>query len=1024
MLVHVVNPMVPQLGLRRFSHCQGMTVLEAVEAAGWKLPARTVLVRGGEMIRRSEWDVTPIGTGELALLVTLPQGGRGGVSQVIAFVATFALAIFAPEIGGALLGSLGVDAGAAVGIGSLTWGNLATAGIFLAGSTLISALLPKPKALTNSQNTSQNPSYSLSAQSNIARLLQPIPERFGRMKFLPDLSAQASFDFVNSQQELNEEFCLGMGEFDIEEIGISNNPIWKKTEAHPNGDYTGTYPEIELQILPPGAANTVFSNNQVTSADVANIQLPGANEDASWIGPFILNPAATEAQRIEVDFSAPGGLFAIATSGQLGPVTVSFQVQVQQIDDVATPEGEWITVIDKTVNQATRDAIRTTYGATLAPARYQVRFRRTNNKSSDLNTSDAIGILAMRGILPNTPAQADTTRIALKARSTKNLNGDSAQRFYIIATRKLPIPTQHEDGTITWSAPQATRSPAWAAAYLCKAQNGLRKTDRQVNIAKLIALDAIWTARGDTFDGVFDDGGSAWTGLQTLLRVGRAEPRRIGRYIDFNRDELKLLPKAGFSPANMLAGSFNIDYLFFDANSTDGIWIDYVDERNWEPASVYCALPDSTTDPNDAPHIQMTGVVKREQAWREGMFIAACNRWRRIFPNFRTEMEGRVCFRGDKVVVSHWLARWSYSGSVVDLAGTLVTLSEPWDFQAMLNADQPVLSLMTPDGFEWGPVPVEVIDAGDVTAQATVRLLGTAVVAKGKYAGQQPQEWPVWEGQGREAFERPRATWGTATQKRRDALMVAMKPETGNTVTMATVIDDPRVHYADGTVPPADPDDPVGVIPAEPNPPAPAGADDLAVTGIIISEVAQLGGYRTGNLLAITVEGAKDAVNFDAQWKWNDATDFSPVVYGRQRTFQIPAITGSLVLQVRAEGKSGFGDWFTKTASASALPPDPNAPDVPSLVVTEISHWANGESDGSWSWGGDGDAVSYIVKLQYQANGGGDWNDFQVITTTNTDQTFPKDGVAAGPGIDVTDIRAVVKPVYPSGTGPDFIAPT
>ncbi|HWC63356.1 MAG TPA: host specificity factor TipJ family phage tail protein [Rhizomicrobium sp.] len=1010
MLVHVINPMVPQLGLRRFGHCAGMTVLEAIEEAGWQLPSTTVLIRDGELVHRAAWDITPIGREELVLLVTLPQNGKGGgASQIFAIVASIALALFAPQLGVLLLG----DELAATTIAGVTLGQIATVGILLAGTTLITALLPKPKAALGSPSSFDgqptSPTYSLSAQSNVARLFQPIPERFGTFKFKPDLSAQAYFDFVDSAQELKEEFCLGIGEFEIHEVGISNNPIWQ------DGDYTGTYPEMELQFLAPSDSNTLFSNNVVTSADVSNVQLLGTNEVGyGWLGPFILNPAGTAALQVSVDFSAPGGLFMLDSTGNLKPATASFQVQVQQISDLGAPIGGWTTVIDESVTATTRDAIRATYSADLTPARYQVRFERTNAKATDVNTADQIGILAMRGYLPQAAAAPDTTRIALKARSTKNLNGDSAQQFYVIATRKLPI---WDAETETWSAPTATRSIAWAAAYICRAANGLRKADNQVDLAKLADLDAIWTARDDYFDGTFETGDSAWTNLQAVLRVGRAEPLRVGRYVTFNRDEPKSAYAGGFSPANILPGSFSIDYLTFDANSVDGLWVSFIDSRNWQPNKVWCALPDSTMNPDDAPTIDLSlGITDRDHAWREGMFLCATNRYRRRFPSFRTELEGRTCFRGSKVLVSHWMPVWGASALAlyleVHFTGDIVTLSEPWNSANVLDDASKILTLMTPDGHPYGPVTVELLDDGEETGKCVLRLISTAAVTEGKYAGQQPRDWPVWDGGGLE-FERPRALYGTATQKPVDALVVSMTPDSGYTATIVTVLDDQRVHFADGTIPPIAGDTPVP--PDEGSTPTSRANDDLEITGILLTQIDQAGGVLQPSFIGVTIQGAPDASKFDAQWKWNGADSFQPMVTGLNRTFQVPAIAGVITVQARAEGFSGFGDWFEASLSSTGVPFSPLAPATTGTVTT-TDVFAAGSHIGGWDWDLQDGAIQYQVVVFYKASAGdtfhaGDvvWVDTNAFTIASS---YKYDGVHAPYALKIG-----MSPYYDTGLG-------
>lgn len=917
-LVHVVNPHAPRLGARYHGHCEGLTVSEAIAQAGWVIPWNTILVRGDQPVKRADWDTAIIGRDELVVLITQPLKG-GSTSQTLAIVASIALALAAPQIGVALLGEQ--LAGTAI-VAGVTYGSLATVGVVLAGQMLISALLPHPKPFQTSTN--QSPTYSLGAQSNAARLLQSKPERFGLFRWLPDLASAPYFDFTASQQNLYQEFDLGMGWYRIDEVGVANNAIWRRDEAHPDGDYTGTYPEIELQFLNPGGTNTLFPNNVVTSSDVSNITLIGSNEpDYDWVGPFITNPSTTKASRLAIDIAFPAGLFKLNGS-KLDNATASFSVEAQPIDDEGLPSGARTAIITPTITMATRDAVRTTFDATVAPGRFQVWIKRTNEKSEDANTSDTMVALAMRAFLPSQGTRASTTVVAMKARSTKNLSGDGAQKFYVIATRMLPI---YNLVTGIWSEPVATRSISAAAAYICRAQNGLRKPDSKIDLRMLFGtLEPVWTARGDTFDGAFDTAGSAWSALQQVLRCGRAEPLRAGRFITFNRDQPKTVPRGGFDPLNMTAGSFNIDMTMQDASSLDALWIDYVDERNWQPASVFCALPGSTVSPNDAPRVQWLGIVKRDQAWREGMFLCAVNRYRRKFPNFSTEMDGRFFMRGDKTTVCHWLPGWGAAASVIalkrDAGGDILTLDQPWTAPNQFNTDQKLIALWTPDGRKYGPVRMELIDDGTDSGEAVVRLLETAGVLVGRYAGQQPRDWPQFNGGPQ--MDMPRATFGTATQKPLDALIVSMKPS-GTTCGVATVIDDPRVHTADQ-----------GEPPAEVNPPGSPVGESLVINNILIGEVADGSG---GTQLNIVIVGAPDAITFDIDTSWAEAPDMTSLL-GQPRQSTQPSMEGTVVISARAVGASGGGPWFTPDMpfEATGVPQgDEISNDPPSGTVGEVS---------------------------------------------------------------------------------------
>ena len=139
-LVHIPNPLMPELGTRLHELKSGLTVTQAIERAGLRLRYSTVLVRGGAMVKRAEWDSMPIAEGELVTLVTLPQDGGGGdSSKVLAVIALIVLAVVAPHIIGPTL------------LGSKILADVAVAAIVVTGQVLISAVLPAPQSFKPAQ---------------------------------------------------------------------------------------------------------------------------------------------------------------------------------------------------------------------------------------------------------------------------------------------------------------------------------------------------------------------------------------------------------------------------------------------------------------------------------------------------------------------------------------------------------------------------------------------------------------------------------------------------------------------------------------------------------------------------------------------------------------------------------------------------------------------------------------------------------------------------------------------------------
>lgn len=885
-LVHIPNPLMPELGLRKFDVEQGLTVSEAIAREEMRLRYSTVLYRNGALVKRSEWDLVPLAQDETAMLVTLPQGGHGGGSnalQIIGTIALIAAAVFVP----ALLGFAAGSFAAAV----------TSAAILVGGQYLMSALLAKPKAF-NPQGTA-SPTYSLNAQSNAARLGEPIPELFGQHIVYPNLAAQPYSDYSNDKETIHELFCLGIGEYDIHQIRVASTVAWQ------DGSFTGAYPEMEIEIVPPGGAVTLFPDNVATSTEVSAITLIGTNEGGyDWSGPFAASASGTQAAQLAVDIALPSGLFSIDSQGRLVNATVSFTFEKREIDAGGAPVGSWSTLFTQSFTMASRDAIRRTLVASVTPARYQVRGERTNAKAAGTSTADVLVWMSLRAFLPGARTYDDVTMIAVKATATDHLNGQSAQQFNVIATRVLPI---YDTGTSSWGAPAATRSLAAAAAYLCRSDNGAGLADSRIDLARLFgALHTTWGSRNDNFDGIFDTRTSFWDALGAVLRCGRTAPLLAGASLSFVRDEAKSVYRTAFSPRNMLPSSFAIDYQMYDAAAADAVIVEFVDYRTWSSNQIFCALPDSTVDPDDpaVPRLQWLGITDRDHAWREGIHLAAASRYRRAFPSFRTELDGRLCFKGDLVKVSHWLPIWGASMEVLaltqDAGGDILTLSEPWSVPAGHDADTKLIMLTTPDGKPYGPVQFALLDSGGSARQASVRLL-TSADPGGRYAGQIPRAWPVWSGDGRQ-YERPQAVLGVASIMARDCLIVSMKPERGMTATVTCVLDDSRVYDAD-----------TGGVPTETDPPAGAADADLTITNVLLKRVSQDSG---GEQVYAMVAGAPDAVSFSAHWKWAGVADYGDEMVGLPRIFIFASEAQALSFQVRAHGGSAIGPWFDATLAA------------------------------------------------------------------------------------------------------------
>ena len=225
------------------------------------------------------------------------------------------------------------------------------------------------------------PTYSLQAQGNQARLLQPIPVIYGRHRVYPDLAATPWTEYADNDQYLHQLHCIGQGAYDLEQVRIEDTPI-------------ASFEEVETEFVSPGGSVTLFEADVVTAPEVAGQELIGANQrdagEDGWVGPFTANPAGTQATEIGIDVVMPRGLYYANDDGSLGNRTIAWKIEARAIDDDGVAAGDWTELASVSVTKATNTPQRKSYRHTVDAGRYEVRARRTNDTSGDARTGHEI----------------------------------------------------------------------------------------------------------------------------------------------------------------------------------------------------------------------------------------------------------------------------------------------------------------------------------------------------------------------------------------------------------------------------------------------------------------------------------------------------------------------------------------------------------------------------------------------------------------------------------------------------------
>ncbi len=770
MLASVVmmnNPFQPERGREVMPVARSSTVRGWLDGQGiTEFDRPTICLHNGQAILRANWSTTVIDDGDVITFVALPHGGGGGGGgkNPLKTVLSIALMVAAPGIGGALAGSMGLTgslfAGTAFEIG---WGTILGGVVSLAGSALINAVIPSPRPSVPSVSFSSvgstpapSPTYSLSAQGNEARLGQPIPVLYGRHLIYPDLATQSYQEFVGNEQYLFQLHVIGQGEYDLEQVRIEDTPI-------------SSFEEVQTEVVGPGGSVTLFETDVVTAPEVAGQELISVADGGNWIGPFTANPATTLAGDIGIDVIFPRGLYYANDAGGLDTRSIQWEVQARALDDQGVAIGSWITLGSETYSDATNTAQRQSFKYAVTPGRYEVQLQRLDTKDASSRAGHEIRWGGLRSYLDGTPDFGDLTILAVKMRATDNLSQRSARMVNCIVTRKLPI----WDSVTGWSAPVPTRSIAWAFADACRSQYGAKLADARIDLNALVTLDQTWAGRGDEFNGIFDSSMTVWEALNRIARCGRAVPVLQGGIVRIFRDAAQTLPIAMFGPRNIVKGSFKIQYIMPGEETADSVTVTFFNARTWKPDEVTSALPDSAIE--KPAKVSLFGCTGEAQAGREGLYMAADNRYRRKLVSWSTELEGMIPAYGDLVVVTHDMPHWGQGGEVVawDDQAQVLTLSEPIVWEPNTGH---YIALRRRDGSLAGPFAVEAV-AGD---DRHVHLLESIDITPYTDTSEERTHFAFGVGD----------AWGTK------ARVIAVKPR-GENVEITAVAEDARVHQAD-----------------------------------------------------------------------------------------------------------------------------------------------------------------------------------------------------------------------------------
>ena len=508
-----------------------------------------------------------------------------------------------------------------------------------------------------------DPVFTLRGQTNKVKLGDPIEDHYGRVRIFPSYAAISYNKYIDNEQYLYSLFCLGQGEFEIENVFVEDTNI-------------NNFDDTEYVVYEPGETVDLFRDNVETSNEVAGIEMFGPNEPEydSWVGPFAAGGPQSSSDIIEVDVIIPQGLNYSNDEGGLDSRTVTASFQYRQIDQNGDPVGNWLVLSEFSKTLRTVTPQRYTLTKVVPSGRYEVRARRTNNKDTNFRANNTVKWESLRAFLPNVGNYGDVTLLAIRARASNNFNDSSRSQINLFATRKLPI-----WNGVQWSNPVATRSAVWAMANIFRSIYGGNVTeDKFFDLDDFLLKDQQLNAEGRTFDWTFDTRGTVWEDAATVCRAVRGRPLLRGSIITIALERSKTIPTAVFGPNNIVSGSLEWDIKIYNQNEYDGIEAEYVDPITWKSEVLVCALPDSGADYLEP--MKFPGITNRDIAYREGMYEESKRRYNRENVTFSTGLEGHIPTWGDLILVQHDLPKWGQGGRLLAFQGLVLQLDSEVTF--------------------------------------------------------------------------------------------------------------------------------------------------------------------------------------------------------------------------------------------------------------------------------------------------------------------------------------------------------
>ncbi len=207
---------------------------------------------------------------------------------------------------------------------------------------------------------------------------------------------------------------------------------------------------------------------------------------------------------------------------------------------------------------------------------------------------------------------------------------------------------------------KTTANPAWIAIDILKR---VRYPLSRLDMAKFVEWAEHCQNKNLWFNGVFDRGTNVWDALQLVFKVGHAMAVPVGTKFSVTIDK-PAEPVMVFNVGNINAGSLRLNWLP-RVDRANEIEITFYNKEKFHEQDFVRVVDDAALlrgDPQRTSAIEILGIDNFEQAWLEGHFQMAQNRFIGQSATWSSPLEAISCNIGDVVLLQHDMPQWGFGG--------------------------------------------------------------------------------------------------------------------------------------------------------------------------------------------------------------------------------------------------------------------------------------------------------------------------------------------------------------------------